>query len=465
MSNINFDKLFPSQESLVKYIDDGNALDILDNESNTLLMYVCTQILQNGNFDFWSKIAMKMLEFTPAQINLKHSNNDGITALILVSGVDNDLVLKMLSFGPGEINLNSVEQNNKMNALMYCITKDSEEVALEMLDLPTIEISLQNINNNGYTPLMLACEEELEEVALTMIDKFPTEKLNIFQKNNNDQNAFDIALDNKLVDVYRLLNEMMNDIERNDNLIARDGDSDEEDEEQKKKNTYATGEMPMIPTYPEQVINNTVNGYDPFLLEERNIKEYLDEDKDNIVIAYEGKNYLISRSIIERQLESGIVFECLKAEGDKTPPNVVQNLPLFNIKLVGVDIPQDKIGLWPEFIYLDGLKDIIMEEEQYFSIIPLVDKMLISVISLNETKKWGTDQGSGYGALHCQNGQGGMAGIIVSAKPMVVGGKKRKTLKKRRTNKKNKRKTLKKRRAISNKKKTNKRKTRKIYKK
>lgn len=446
MSNINFDKLFPSKESLVKYIDDGNALDILDKESNTLLIYVCTQILQSDNFEFWSKVAMKMLEFTPAQINLKHSNKDGITALILVSGVDNELVLKMLSYGPNEINLNSVEQNNKMNALMYCITKDSEEVALKMLELPTIEISLQNINNNGYTPLMIACEEELEEVALTMIDHFPTEKLNIFQKNNSDQNAFEIALDNNLVDVYRVLNEMMNDIERNDNLIVRD---EEEDEDEKKKNTYATGEIPIIPTFPEQFINNSENGYDPFLLEDRNIKEYLDEEKDNIVILYEGKNYLLSRSIIERQLQDGIVFECLLAEGDKSPPNVVQNLPLFNIKMVGIDIPKDKIGLWPEFIYFDGMKNIITGEEQYFSVIPLVDKMLISVISLNETKKWGTGQGSGFGALHCQNGQGGMAGIIVSAKPMVVGGKKRKTLKKRRTNKR----------------KTNKKKTRKLYKK
>jgi len=224
---------------------------------------------------------------------------------------------------------------------------------------------------------------------------------------------------------------------------------------------WAQRDMPILPAFPEQVINTSLNGYDPFLLEERNIKEYLDEDKDNIVILYEEKNYLLSRSIIERQWESGIVFECLQAEGEKHPTNVVQNLPLFNLKIIGIDIPQDKIGLWPEFIYLDGMQNIINSptKEQYFSIIPLVDKMLISVISLNEAKKWGTGQGSGLGALHCQNGQGGMAGIIVSAKPISVGGKRRRTLKKKRLNAKktNKRKIgNRKRKSLRNKNKTRK---------
>jgi len=458
MSNINFDKQFPTKESLVKYIEDGNSLDIIDSESNTLLMYVCNKILNSQPYQPWVTIAMKMLEHKPFELNLGHANNDGITALILICGVDTSVALKMLSYGADAVNMNSVEQNNKMNALMYSLTKETEEVAVEMLDLPTIEISLKNINNNGYTPLMIACEEGLGELALTMVELFSTETLNIFQKNNRGQNAFDIALENQLTDVYRLLNELMNDIERNDNLL---GNQEEEEGEDVMEYPWAQRDMPILPAFPEQVINTSLNGYDPFLLEERNIKEYLDEDKDNIVILYEEKNYLLSRSIIERQWESGIVFECLQAEGEKHPTNVVQNLPLFNLKIIGIDIPQDKIGLWPEFIYLDGMQNIINSptKEQYFSIIPLVDKMLISVISLNEAKKWGTGQGSGLGALHCQNGQGGMAGIIVSAKPISVGGKRRRTLKKKRLNAKktNKRKIgNRKRKSLRNKNKTRK---------
>jgi ankyrin repeat protein len=427
MNNIDFNNLFPTQESLVKYIDDKKALDITDYESNTLLIYICNHILNSNDMNSWIHLAMKMLEFPPSQINLKHANNEGNTALILVSGVDNVVVKKMLSFGPEEVNLNAVEHTLLMNALMYCLTKDSEEIALEMLHLPTIDISVQNINKDGYTPLMLACEEKLEEVALTMIDLFPTDILNVFQKNNKNQNAFDIALNNNLVNVYRLLN-YTNYVRSNE----EDSESQDSNIEKEEEKQWANKEMPVIPTYPEQFINNSENGYDPFLLEEKNIKEYLDEDNDNIVILYEGKNYLLSRSIIQKQWEEAIVFECLNAEGIKNPTNIVKNLPLFNIKSIGIDIPTDKIGIWPEFIYEDGMDNIFLpNEDQYFSIIPLVDKMLISVISLNEVKKIGTALGSAYGSLHCQNGQGGMAGIIVAAKSTNSGGNSRKPLKKK----------------------------------
>ena len=68
--------------------------------------------------------------------------------------------------------------------------------------------------------------------------------------------------------------------------------------------------------------------------------------------------------------------------------------------------------------------------------------MLISVISLNEAKKIGSGLGSEAGSLHCQNGQGGMAGIIVTANPIlaVSGGKrkKRRTMKKKKYSKKTK---------------------------
>jgi hypothetical protein len=218
--------------------------------------------------------------------------------------------------------------------------------------------------------------------------------------------------------------------ERNTNMYSNDNDNDNDNNE----NTgYAWGnsEMPIIPSYPEQIIDTSKNGYDSIMLEERNIKEYIDEDKDNIVILYEEKSYLSSRSTIETQLADGIVFECLLAGGDKNPSNIVQNLPLFNLKMIGIDIPTDKIGIWPEFIYLDGIKNILMDENQYFSVIPLLNKMLVSVISLNEAKKWGTGQGSAAGSLHCQNGQGGLAGIIVLAKPSVIGGKKRKTMRRK----------------------------------
>lgn len=418
--------LFNDPNVLEKYIESGEPLDIIDRTTDyTLFMFVCDKILNTQPYEPWVNLAMKMLEFTPEQINLKYANSDGVTALILVCGVNVDISLKIIEYGQEAINLNAVEKDNKMNALMYALTEETEEVANELLNFPEIITSLQNVNNNGYTPLMIACEEGLEETALTMLESFPSASLHLFQKNNSDQTAFDLAIEHQhLSNVYRLIGELMDDQQIMDNIITSEED---------KPVSWAHKEMPILPSFPEQFIDVNEIGYDPILLEEKNIKEYLEEDNNNIVVKYEGKNYLLSRSTIERQWEDAIVFECLQAEGIKNYPNIVQNLPLFNIKAIGINIPQDKTGLWPEFIYLDGIKEILESQEQLFSVLSLVDVMLVSVISLHEAKKIGTGEGSAYGSLHCQNGQGGMAGIIISAKANITmtAGKKRRTKKKR----------------------------------
>lgn len=428
---------FPTPNSLETYIESGQPLNIIDELTDqTLLIYICDQILNSNsnNFKLWVNVALKLLDFPPDQILLNYANRDGVTALILVSGVDVDVSLKILENNVENININSVEINNGMNALMYACTEDTEDVALKMLEFPTIIISIKHINKNGYTPLMIACEENINEIALTMIDQYPTEALNIFQKNNSGQTAFDLALNNESVEVYRILDQLMREMERNDNLYGR--------KEEEEEIVWGKGDIPIINDLPEndKIIDTTKEGYDPILLENKNIAEFINEDDDNIVISYEDKEFLLSKSIINQQLQEGIVYECLRAEGIKNPTNIVKNLPLFNLKIIGIDVPTDKIGIWPEFIYLDGIVNILNSENKYFHVIPLLNKMLVSVISLNEVRKIGSIQGSGYGSLHCQNGQGGLAGVIVPAKANISGGKKkiRKTTTKRKTMKRNK---------------------------
>ena len=444
---------------LETYIQSGQPLNIIDRSTDyTLFMFVCDKILNTQPYQPWAKLAMKMLDLNADQINLKYANRDGITALILVSGVDVDVALKIIEFGPLNANINAVEKDNRMNALMYACTEDTEEVALKLLSLPQIVTSVQNINKNGYTPLMIACEEGLEEVALTMLEGFPN-ALHLFQRNRQEQTAFDIAVENEeMSSVYRLIGEYMDDEQSMGNVIRDDDDEQEQEQTEAKPKPWANKEMPNIPSFPEQIIDINGIGYDPFLLEERNIKEYLEEDKqDNIVIVFEGKNYLVSKSTIERQMEGAIIFECLVADNTKDYPNIVLNLPLYNLKAIGIDVPNEKIGVWPEFIYLDGMKEAVSSQDNLFSVIPLVDKMLVSVISINEVKKVGTTQGSGFGALHCQNGQGGMAGILVPAKASSSGGRKR------RTNKK-KSKVMKKRKTVKKHRKTNAKKNKQIKK-
>jgi len=94
---------------------------------------------------------------------------------------------------------------------------------------------------------------------------------------------------------------------------------------------------------------------------------------------------------------------------------------------------------------MSGIDSLLLETNwQLYAIIPLQDKQLVSVISYNEAQKVGTALGSGIGALHCQAGQGGLAGIVVKAEPSTSGGrKKRKTLKKRRSRTKKKNRNMK----------------------
>jgi hypothetical protein len=253
----------------------------------------------------------------------------------------------------------------------------------------------------------------------------------------------------------------------NDDISQGEEEEQEEQEEfdnyGQKLKPWAIGEMPPIPNYPKQIIDVNAEGFDPILMDNQKVEEYLKEDKEeNVVILCNGKYYLTTRNTIEQQVEDGLVYECTKA--DKKRENVVGNLPLFNIKKIGIDLSSDNAaGIEPEYIYMDGIDDLLESDNswQYYSIIPLPEKMLVSVISKTEALKIGKDF-TGVSALHCQAGQGGMSGIIVKAFPSnsteTSGGKKkRKTMKKRKSMKK--RKTVKKRKLKTIKKSNKKRKS------
>lgn len=247
-----------------------------------------------------------------------------------------------------------------------------------------------------------------------------------------------------------------------------DVESDEEvfNSRRDEKKNWGEGLMPPTPDYPKQIIDINANGYDPTMMENVKVEDYLKEDKkDNIAILYNGKTYLTSRSIIEQQENDAIIYECLEGgmkSKEKIYSNVIGNLPLYNIKKIGIDISSDNAaGIEPEYIYMNGIDELLEDGDnwQYYSIIPLLDKQLVSVISLSEAAKLGSDF-SGVSALHCQAGQGGLAGIMVKAYPSnISGGRKKRTIKqynkkkyktiKKRTNRRSslskKRKTIKKR--------------------
>jgi hypothetical protein len=105
---------------LERYIQSEQPVDIMDRTTDyTLFMFVCKKILDSQPYEPWVNLAMKMLtDFSPEQLKLNYANRDGVTALIFVSGVDVDVSLKIISFGPEAININSVEKDNNMNVVM-----------------------------------------------------------------------------------------------------------------------------------------------------------------------------------------------------------------------------------------------------------------------------------------------------------------------------------------------------------
>jgi len=445
--------MFPDTKSLETYIDDNNPLDIIDTNSDTILIYVSTHILYDRDSQPWVEVALKILDHTPEEIKLNYQAPNGLTAFILVSGINDEIVMKMLSFGAEAVNINAIEKNNKNNALMYACQSAESDQALAMLAFPSISESLKVINIIGETPLIIATSQGLNEVVQKMLE-FPPEVLQLFHTDNNGNTALDLSVDSLSNATSRELESIMRDYEGSEMDIPNDNDNNDSNNNNNSRSQmrpFAEGEMPTLPNIPEQIIDNSQEGFNPIMREDENIAEYLNENKeDNIVILYQDKNYLLSKSTIQRQLEDGIVFECINAEGIKDPPNIIKNLPLFNIKIIGIDIPTDRVGLDPEFIYLDGIQYILDNNHQYYSVVPLMDKILVSVMSLHEIKKVGTDAGSAAGSLHCQNGQGGMAGIIVPANVTNSGGKrKNKKTKSRRTVKQRKYGSKKKRRTVS----------------
>ena len=211
----------------------------------------------------------------------------------------------------------------------------------------------------------------------------------------------------------------------------------------------------VVPLYKKYKVNVNDTGYDPVSLEDEQILDYYKKNPtDNVAILYNGKIYLSKRSIIKEQYnDETIVYECLEAvtANERTRPNVVGNIPYYNLKKIGIDMSHDVPGILPgmlpEYIYLKYIDELLDNPYPYFSVIP-GDKILTSVISREETYKIPKDPKAplpivNAGALHCQVGQKGLTGFMVQGfkvkieenpieeKPNVVGGKKWKKINKK----------------------------------
>lgn len=447
----DFDLMFPTKEDIENYIKQNKPLDIHDKYGDTLLMYVC--------FKEYEDIALKMLEkgFKAVNLSFLNEENNNLTALSIACFLGlKEVVLKMLEYGPKETNINSqdVAGDTPIMVSLHRVSKDNNDLFLEpifkMLDFEPRSLNLALVNDEQFTALMMACEYGLKEVVYKMLEN-PAFDLNLFQEKDGED-AYDIASRNNLVEITHLLRERMREEEEYQIEIPL---TNPLTNPLKKEQIFNVGVMPEISKEKVEKynkINVNGDGWDPFQMENENILSYLADDKeDNIAIRFLDKIFLSKRSILKQQQMEATVFECLEGN-KKIPSNIVKNLPLYNIKKIGINISSDNaVGLEPEYIYMDGIERILQSqstdsEKSMFAIIPL-DKILVSVISLEELDKIGTEF-SGSSALHCQAGQAGLAGIIISASPISIslGGKtfREKTFKKRQKSLKKKKGSLKK---------------------
>jgi ankyrin repeat protein len=433
----DFDEMFPNKQDIIIYMEENKPLDIQDNYGDTLLMHVC--------FKEYIDIALKMLEYGPKAVNLSFLNkeNNNLTALSIACIFKlKSVILKMLDYRPEETNINSQDSSGDTPIMILLSETDSNnsdllEPIFKILDFGPTYLNLGLVNDKDFTALMIACKNGLQDIVYKMIEN-PGFDLNLFQEKDGET-AYDIAYRIGLEDIAQLLRLRMQEEEPYQINIPMNTFK-------VSINNFNIGVEPKLSKEQEikfNKINMNQPGWDPFLMENENIIKYLEEDKeDNIAIRYLNKIYLSKRSIVQQQKKEATVFECLEAN-KKIPSNIVKNLPLYNIKKIGINISSDTaVGIEPEYIYMNGIENILQTtdfEKNIFSIIPL-DKILVSVISLEELDKIGTGF-SGISALHCQAGQNALAGIIISAEPIRLGGK---TMKRRKGNKKTLKKNLKK---------------------
>jgi ankyrin repeat protein len=451
-----FTNKFPNEDSLIKYINENRALNITQNGCS-LLLFACIKKYQTA--------AIKMLEKNPSQLNLSLVK-DGKTALNvacyygLVGVID-----KLLDLNSIDILLNYGDSNGDTPISIICKIKnpisvnDKIDLLEKILDIHYTDLDLSKQNKQGNTPLMLMCSNpDLEDIALKTVTDYDLDRLNINAVNKNGENAETIAYENVMYLVYqeiirlkrRHMPEEYEDEEDNRMLNEQHENSsyDYEDDDDYNEDAHgAIGDMPEIPEFKQQMIDLTKEAYDAIDLKNIKIQDYLNENKDNIVIKVGDEYYLSNREDIARQQNDAIVFEC-KNVNIKEPYNIITNLPLYNFKMIGINVPPEKVGIIPEYIYYymknvngsneNGIQYVLDSNDQLFSVIPLHNKMLVSVISANEFNIGPNVILSG--SLHCQAGQGGLSGIIVKAYASKGGKKSRKRTVKRIT------KTIKKRR-------------------
>jgi len=348
---------------------------------------------------FTQEMVLFLLENgTVDDLNFQDANG-GNTALIFVSSSNSgstENTVKMLIDKGADLNIQDNDGRTALiNASMYSNRFSTENTVKTLIDAGA-DLNIQD--SNGYTALIMASEfsntSSSENTVKMLIDAGAD--LNI--QNNIGETAYDTL---KIENPASYLLPLLNPNKLLDQRIRVN-------------------------------ISKTVSFEDPIMLgtEQINIEDYIEEDKDNIVIVYNKNRYFFTtRDNINNQKDDATVFPCLQA-GTMRRENILSNRPLYNLTKIGF------VGGY----HCDMEKYYNNQGHQLFALINTEEKYA-SFVSDNLLNRGG----SYISGMHCQEGQGSKISYMILAvastkdNPYTVqmgGFKKRRTIKKRITIKK-----------------------------
>ena len=175
-------------------------------------------------------------------------------------------------------------------------------------------------------------------------------------------------------------------------------------------------------------IKKTQTIYDPIMMEDTNIHDYIKEDADNIVFLYENNYYLSTKSRVSEIIdmtttENAIVFDCTEILDSETIrerikldydpyKNVIKDYPYILINKLGIDLNE-----FTNVISLENAIAITKPTSGQYFIIKGSDEVLISIVTDNVL--FGRYANS-LGAGHCQGGKHAIVFDIQKFKPTYV---------------------------------------------
>ena len=157
-------------------------------------------------------------------------------------------------------------------------------------------------------------------------------------------------------------------------------------------------------------IKTTQTIYDPIMMEDTNIQDYIKEDVDNVVFLYEKKYFLSTKSTLKEFInmtttDNAIVFDC-RGIGYV---NVNHEYPYVLINKIGIILND-----FTNVISLENAIAITKAESGQYFFIKGTEEVLISTVTDNVLNG---KYPNALGASHCQGGKSAIVYDIQTFKP------------------------------------------------